>query len=69
MKSLLQDFWLLLPDSFAKPSAGILFLGLLIVVWTLPVSRIYEEKPTFWKDLRIWSSILLILQFFIYAIF
>lgn len=69
MKSILQDFWLLLPDSFAKPSAGILFLGLLIIVWSLPIQQIYEEKPTLWRDLRIWSSVLLVIQFLIYAIF
>jgi hypothetical protein len=69
MKSLLQDFWLLLPDSLAKPSAGILFALLLILIWTLPVKQIYEQKPTLWRDLRIWSSILLVSQFLIYYIF
>ncbi|MBP7280658.1 MAG: hypothetical protein KBA66_03720 [Leptospiraceae bacterium] len=69
MKSILQDFWLLLPDTLAKPSAGILFALLLVVIWILPVKQIYEEKPTLLRDLRIWSSILLILQLLIYAIF
>ena len=69
MKSLLQDLWTTLPDSFAKPSAGILFLFVLILIWSLPLNKIYEEKPIFWKDLRIWSTLLIGIQFFIYAIF
>ncbi|HMV45098.1 MAG TPA: hypothetical protein PK079_04025 [Leptospiraceae bacterium] len=69
MKHFLQDFWATLPEWYAKPSAALLFILLLILIWKLPVERIYEECPSFWKDLRIWSSILLVVQMVIYFIF
>lgn len=69
MKSILQDFWMSLPSSYAKPAATILFIALLIFIWYLPINRIYEEKPSVWKDLRLWSTLLLVIQILIYFIF
>ena len=49
--------------------AGFLLLALL--VWLIPRKLIYTgaEDSARWRDIRIWASVLITLQLFLYALF
>ncbi len=67
----MEEFIHTLPLWTAKIGAVILFLIVLVATWFIPRSFIFQGAPDNrpWRDLRIWATILIIIQFIIYAIF
>jgi hypothetical protein len=65
------DFIASLPLYTAKIGAVILFSGILLLVWSLPRHYVYAEGEVNarWKDLRIWATLLLLIQLLLYRIF
>jgi cytosine/uracil/thiamine/allantoin permease len=65
------DFIHQLPLWSAKVGAVLLFLIVLTVTWLIPKSFIYSGAPDMkrWRDLRVWATLLILLQFLIYAVF
>ncbi|MDH7552890.1 MAG: hypothetical protein QHH74_04470 [Spirochaetota bacterium] len=60
-----------LPLWYAKVTAMLIFLGMLIVAWLLPYNFVVQGAPDKkrWRDLRLWATLLTIVQLFIYYIF
>jgi hypothetical protein len=60
-----------LPLWSAKIGAAMLFSGVLLFIWNLPADFIYHGAPdrARWRDLRLWATILLLLQGVLYIIF
>ncbi len=60
-----------LPLWYAKLSAMIIFGSMLVVAWLLPYDFIIQGAPDKkrWRDLRIWATILTVIQGVIYYIF
>lgn len=60
-----------LPLWYAKVSAMIIFVSMLFVAWLLPYDFIIKGAPDKkrWRDLRIWATLLTLLQCVIYYIF
>lgn len=65
------DFIHLMPLWTAKAGAVILFLIVFISAWMLPKNFILQGAPDKkkWRDLRVWATTLILLQFIIYSIF
>ncbi len=59
-----------LPLWSAKVAAAVMFCSLLVLIW-LPVIRLkfLQDSSGGWKDLRIWATVLILLQFVIYTLF
>lgn len=55
----------ILPKFFAL----VLFLAILIFIWTTPKSKLNIDSTFLLKDLRIWASFLLLIQGILYLIF
>ncbi len=66
-----MDFVHSLPLWTAKIGAVVLFLIVLVATWFIPKSFIFQGAPDKkpWRDLRIWATVLILIQFVIYAIF
>ena len=49
--------------------AGFLLLG--VLVWLIPRKLVMREAPddARWRDIRLWASVLIVVQLLIYAIF
>ncbi|HDM75713.1 MAG TPA: hypothetical protein ENG51_04495 [Deltaproteobacteria bacterium] len=47
------------------------FLGMLIWAWFRPKAYIYQDAPDqrWWRDLRIWASLLMLIQIALYVVF
>ncbi|MCX8124964.1 MAG: hypothetical protein N3F66_12495 [Spirochaetes bacterium] len=60
-----------LPLWYAKIAAMIIFGSMLAVAWLLPFDFIMKGAPDTkrWRDLRIWATLLTVIQFVIYYIF
>lgn len=60
-----------LPLFYAKIIAILIFLFILIVAWLLPYEFIMLGAPDKkrWRDLRLWATLLTIIQIVIYYIF
>ncbi|HXK65589.1 MAG TPA: hypothetical protein PK348_04925 [Spirochaetota bacterium] len=60
-----------LPLCYAKVTAMLIFLGMLVVAWLLPYNFVVQGAPDKkrWRDLRLWATLLTIVQLFIYYIF
>ncbi|HOJ30361.1 MAG TPA: hypothetical protein PL059_14950 [Spirochaetota bacterium] len=60
-----------LPLWYAKVTAMLIFLGMLVVAWLLPYNFVVQGAPDKkrWRDLRLWATLLTIVQLFIYYIF
>lgn len=60
-----------IPLFWGKIIAIVFFLGMIIWAWFRPHSFIFHEAPNacFWRDLRIWASIFLGIQVFLYVVF
>jgi len=60
-----------LPLWSAKAGATVVFLIVLIITWSLPKRFILEgvSEPKRWMDLRIWATLLILMQLAIYAVF
>ena len=65
------DFIHDLPLRAANAGEVILFIIVLIVTWIIPKSFIFSGAPDTrrWRDLRIWATVLIMVQFVIYYIF
>jgi len=60
-----------LPLVWGKIMAVIAFFGMTIWAWRRPKSFIYQGAPdsSKWRDLRVWASILMVVQIVIYLSF
>lgn len=59
-----------LPVAWAHGLTLALFSGLLLVCWMIPRARVLADAPVErWRDLRIWASVLIVLQLGIYQLF
>ncbi len=60
-----------LPLWYAKLAAMIIFGSMLVVAWFLPYDFIIKGAPNRkrWRDLRIWATLLTVVQCVIYYIF
>lgn len=59
-----------LPVAWAQGLTLALFLGLLLVCWTIPRAHILADAPPErWRDLRLWASVLIVLQLGLYQLF
>jgi hypothetical protein len=59
------------PLFWGKVVATIFFLGVIIWSWFRPKDYILKGAPDkkLWRDLRIWATILLVIQIALYLIF
>jgi len=60
-----------LPTPWANTITMVMFVVLLIIIWSFPKARIYSDAPdqAIWRDLRWWGTLLIVLQLGIYALF
>ena len=60
-----------IPLGWVKVIVMFLFLVLVIWAWLIPKEYIFSESPNrkIWRDLRIWTTIAVITEAFIYLIF
>jgi hypothetical protein len=60
-----------LPLYWGKVAAVIGFAGMIIWAWLRPKSFILQQSPDkrWWRDLRIWATVLLLIQIIIYLSF
>jgi len=60
-----------LPTSLANIVTMVLFLLLLGILWSFPKALILKDAPdqSWWRDLRIWGTVLIFVQLGIYALF
>jgi hypothetical protein len=60
-----------IPLGWVKVIVMFLFLVLIIWAWLIPKEYIFSESPDrkVWRDLRIWTTIAVITEAFIYLIF
>lgn len=58
-----------LPLDWALPLTVLLLLALLGVCWSLPRHQVLADAPAQrWRDLRIWASVLILLQIGLYGL-
>ncbi len=67
----MNSFWSNIPLFWGKVVAAIFFLSVIIWAWFRPKHYILAGAPDkkIWRDLRIWATILLIIQITLYFIF
>lgn len=59
-----------LPVAWAQPFTLLLLLGLLLICWSIPRAHVVRDAPPGrWRDLRIWASVLILLQLGLYQLF
>ncbi|MGD2152470.1 MAG: hypothetical protein PVG79_04330 [Gemmatimonadales bacterium] len=60
-----------LPLWWGKVIAALFFFGIAVWAWRRPRSYIYSEAPDNhrWRDLRVWASVLMTIQFLLYLTF
>ncbi len=60
-----------LPLWWGKVIAIVFFLGIGAWAWRRPRSYIYEDAPDNhrWRDLRVWASVLMVIQGLLYLAF
>jgi len=60
-----------LPLWWGKVIAAVFFFGIAVWAWRRPRSYIYSEAPDNhpWRDLRVWASVLMAIQFLLYLTF
>lgn len=60
-----------IPLVYAKVAAMSLFLMIVVISWMLPGEFIFSGAPDRkkWRDLRVWGTVIVLLQFIIYALF
>jgi hypothetical protein len=67
-----MDEWLKsIPLYWGKITAAVLFAGMIFWAWFRPRNFIFNDAPDrrWWRDLRIWTTVLLGLQIIIYLSF
>ncbi len=67
----MNEFLQGLPLWSAKIGSLIIFGIVLVVVWRVPRSFIFNGAPdtSRWRDLRVWATLLIALQLLIYTVF
>lgn len=59
-----------LPVAWAQGLTMVMFLGLLLVCWVIPRTHVLADAPPErWRDLRIWATVLIVLQLGLYRLF
>ena len=60
-----------LPLVWGKVVAVVAFVGIAVWAWKRPKSFVYQGAPDSkrWRDLRLWASILMVVQIVIYLSF
>jgi hypothetical protein len=60
-----------LPLMWGKVIAVVAFIGIAIWAWARPKSFIYHGAPDSarWRDLRVWATVLMVVQIVIYLSF
>ncbi len=60
-----------LPLWWGKVIATVFFLAVAVWAWRRPRSYIYRDAPDnhAWRDLRVWASVLMVIQIMIYLAF
>jgi hypothetical protein len=59
-----------LPLAWAYIGTVLLFVALLACCWSLPRAQVLADaSPGSWRDLRLWASVLIVLQLGLYVIF
>jgi len=63
--------WEKIPLFWGKVVAIIFFLAVILWAWRRPRAYVFEGAPDQrgWRDLRIWATLLLIVQIALYLIF
>ena len=59
------------PAYWANNISIILFAGLFVLLWCVPKAWLYVGAPdqARWRDVRIWASVLILIQIGLYVIF
>ncbi|HSG88822.1 MAG TPA: hypothetical protein VLA56_06395 [Pseudomonadales bacterium] len=59
-----------LPLAWAMPAAFVAFTVLVGVIWCIPRDVVMADAPTAsrWRDLRLWATLLVVLQLAIYLV-
>lgn len=60
-----------LPLAWANYLSMLIFLGLLVLVWSIPKKSLQEDAPdqSRWRDIRLWATALIGIQLLVYAVF
>jgi hypothetical protein len=60
-----------LPLWWGKVIAVVFFVGIAVWAWRRPRSYIYQDAPGDhrWRDLRVWASVLMVIQCLLYLAF
>ncbi len=66
-----QTWLLALPAWTPRAGAMLLFVGLLILAWSLPPEFLWSGAPdrSRWRDLRLWATLLTLVQLGLYIVF
>jgi hypothetical protein len=67
----MPDWLNALPLWWGKVAAVACFLGIGVWAWRRPRAFIYQDAPDnhWWRDLRVWASVLMAVQIVIYLSF
>ena len=67
----MNDWLSRIPLYWAVVVAVALFAGIAVWAWFRPASYIYAGAPdrARWRDLRIWATVLMLIQIVLYVIF
>ncbi len=59
------------PTWWANVVTIVLFVGIMLLVWRVPLSFVMQDAPdaSRWRDIRVWAVALILLQFVVYAVF
>jgi len=60
-----------LPLAWANYLSILIFLCIFVLVWSIPKKVVFEDAPdqSRWRDIRVWATVLVAVQLFIYAVF
>ena len=60
-----------IPLSWVKVIVMVIFLTLIIWMWIIPKEYIFKASPDNkrWRDIRIWGTLIVVVQSIIYLIF
>jgi hypothetical protein len=60
-----------IPLGWGKVMAAVFFVGMIVWAWFRPRGYIFAAAPDQrkWRDLRIWATVLLGIQFVLYIVF
>lgn len=67
----MTELLLQLPLWWAKAISALLFLAIIVLVWSMPKRFVLQGAPDSrgWRDLRIWATVLILVQCVLYALF